>query len=134
MKAKCINSLNIIKYPPHPFTGCNRRLLLQLYNSLIHSQLDYGVPIYSRTNNTAPKMLNSIQSAALGLALGALRTNPTLTFCAVAGVPPLQFRFLSLTANFLASTAQFPFKHTKLPPIHLLLRIHLIQISSPPLS
>ena len=53
-------------------------------------------------------MLDSIQSAALRLALGVLGTSPTLSLCAEAGVPPLQFRFLSLTANFLASTAQFP--------------------------
>jgi len=62
----------------------------------------------SHTNNTALKLLDSIQSAALRLAFGALHTSPTLSLCAQAGVPPLQFRFLSLTANFLASTAQFP--------------------------
>ena len=107
LKAKCLNSLNIIKYLSHPRTGCNRRLLLQLYNSLIRSQLDYGAPIYRNTNKTALQMLDSVQSAALRLALGALRTSPTLSLCAEAGVPPLQSRFLSPTVNFLASTAQF---------------------------
>ena len=53
-------------------------------------------------------MLDSIQSSALRLAVGALRTSLTLSLCAEAGVPPLQFRFPSLNANFLASTAQFP--------------------------
>ena len=53
-------------------------------------------------------MLDAIQSAALRLALGALRISPTLSLCAKASVPPLQFRFLSLLANFLASAAQFP--------------------------
>ena len=41
----------------------NRRLLLQLYNSLIRSQLDYGAPIYSHTNNTSIKLVDAIPSA-----------------------------------------------------------------------
>jgi len=77
------------------------------YNSLIRSQLDYGAPIYSHANNTALKLLDSIQSAALRLALGALHTSSTLSLCAEAGVLPLQFRFLSLTTDYLASTVQF---------------------------
>jgi len=108
LKTKCLNSLNIIEYLFHPRTGCNRSLLLQIYNSLIRSQLDYRAPIYSHTNKTTLKLLDSIQSATLRLALGALHTSPTLSLCAEAGVHPLQFRFLSLIANFLASTAQFP--------------------------
>jgi len=131
LKAKCLNSLNIIKYLFHPCTGCNRSLLLQLYNSLIRSQKDYGAPIYSHTNNTALKLQDSFQSAALRLALGALHTSPTLSLCAEAGVPPLQFRFLSHTANFLVSTAQFPRNPIFLPSfctqnsLHLFLETHL---------
>ena len=41
LKAKCINSLSIIKYVSHPRTECNRSLLLQLYNSLIRAQLSF---------------------------------------------------------------------------------------------
>jgi len=80
----------IIKYLSHPRTGCNRSVILQLYeyNSLIRSQLDYGALIYSHTNYTALKLLDSIQSDALRLALGALLTSPTLSLCAEAGVPP----------------------------------------------
>jgi len=37
------------------------------------------------------------------------RTEIELTYLQNNGVPPLQFRFLSLIGNFLASTAQFPF-------------------------
>jgi len=111
LKAKCLNSLKIIEYLSHPRNGCNRSLVLQLYNSLIRSQLDYRAPIYSHTNNTALKLLDSIQSVTLRLALRALLTSPTVSLCADAGVPrvpPLQFRFLSLTVNFLAPTTQFP--------------------------
>jgi len=87
-------------------------------------------PIYSDTNNTALKLLDSIQSTALRLALGA-HTSPILSLCAEEAVPPQQFRFLSLAANFLASTAQFPQIPIFLPSIcpqkflHLFLEAHL---------
>lgn len=31
LKAKCLPSSNILKYPSHPKTGCNQKTLLQLY-------------------------------------------------------------------------------------------------------
>jgi len=106
--AKCLIALNILKYLSHPRTGCSRKLLLQLYNGLIRSQLDYGAPIYSHANKSSLKLLDSIQSSSLRLALDTLRTSPTLSLCPEAGIPSLRYRFLSLTANFLASTDQYP--------------------------
>ena len=79
LKAKCLNSLNILKYLSHTRTDCNRILLLHL-----------------------------IQSVAPRLAFGVMRTSSTFSRCAMAGILPLQFCFLSLTANFFASTAHFP--------------------------
>ena len=76
--SECLNSLNIIlKYLSHPHTGCNRKLFLQSYNSLIRSRLDYGALIFSHTHKTSLKLLDSIQSSALRMALVALRTSPT---------------------------------------------------------
>ena len=37
---------------PHPSTGCNRKILLQLYKSLIRSRLDYGA--YGQTPSSLP--------------------------------------------------------------------------------
>ena len=128
LRSKCLNYLNIFKYLSHPRTGCNRKLLLQLYNTLIRSQLDYGAPIYSKACKSSLKLLDSIQSAALRMSLGALRTSPTLSLCAEAGEPPLLYRYLSLSANFLASTAQFPqlpvFSSALSPQNSLLTRLH----------
>ena len=107
LKAKCVNTLKIIKYLSHPRIGCNRKLLLQLYKSLIRSQLDYGSPIYTQACKSTTKLLDSIQTSALRLSLGAFRTSPHLSLCAEAGEPTLHFRSLAITANFLASAAQF---------------------------
>lgn len=108
LKAKCIKSLNILKYLSHPKTGCNRKLLLNLYKSLIRSQLDYGAPVYNLTNKTTLALLDTIQTTALRLVLGAFRTSPTLSLCAEAAEPPLSFRRSILTANFLVSLSKFP--------------------------
>jgi len=108
LKAKCLNTLNILKYLSHPHTGCSRKLLLQLYNSLIQLQLDYSMPIYSHINKSSLKLLDTVQSSGLRLALGDLRTSPTVSLCVEAGVLPLSYHSLILTANFLTSTAQYP--------------------------
>jgi len=44
LKAECIRAFNIIKYISHPSKGCNKKLLVQFYKSLIRSRLDYGAP------------------------------------------------------------------------------------------
>ena len=54
------------------------------------------------------KDIDSIQSAGLRLALDTLCTSPLLNLFAKAGVPPLRYRSLSLAANFLASSVQYP--------------------------
>lgn len=55
LKAKCLNAMNILKYLSHPHTGCIRKFLLELYKSLIRSQLDYSSPIFSQTSKTPLK-------------------------------------------------------------------------------
>jgi len=55
LREKCLNALNILKYLSHPRTGYNRKLLVQLYNSPIRSQLDYGAPIYPHSTKSSLK-------------------------------------------------------------------------------
>jgi len=49
--------------------------------------------------------LDLIQSSAIKLALGALCSSLILSLAAESVEPPLQYRFLTLTPNFLVSTA-----------------------------
>ena len=88
--------------------GCNRKLLLQLYKSLIRSRLDYGSPIYNLANKSVLSLLNTVQNTSLRLALGAFRTSPALSLCSEAAEPPLPYRRLILTSNLLSSASQFP--------------------------
>lgn len=88
LKSKCIRALNIIKYISHPSNNCNRKLLLQLYESLIRSRLDYGAPVYNSANKSVLSLLDTIHTTSLRLALGAFRTSPRLSLCAEAAEPP----------------------------------------------
>ena len=100
--------MSVIKYLSHPSKGCNRKLLLHLYKSLIRSRLDYGSPIYNLASKSALKLLDPIQTYSLRLALGAFCTSPRVSLCAEAAEPPLSYRRLILTSNFMISVAQLP--------------------------
>ena len=108
IKAKCLRSINVLKYLAHPTTGCNRKVLLTLYNSLIRSILDYGAPIYGLAPPTQLSLLEPIQNAAILICVGAFRTSPGMSLCADAGVPPLHYRRLALTASLLTAILQLP--------------------------
>ena len=91
-KAKCIRALNILKILSHPTHGCQRKILLLLYTSLIRSILDYGSPIYGLASTSHLKLLYPIQNSALRIASKAFRTSPTASLCAETGILPLHCR------------------------------------------
>jgi len=86
-KAKCTRALNIIKFISHPLKDCNRKLLKQLYRSLIRYRLDYGVPLYNLARKSVVTLLDPIQSSFLRLALRASRTSPKLSLSVEAAEP-----------------------------------------------
>lgn len=102
-------------------------MLVQLYKCPVRSQLDYGSPIYNQANKHTLSLLDPIQALSSRLALEALCTSvarskfpivphrpekiphfPNLSVCAEAAEPPLHFRRLYLTSNFLTSLSQCP--------------------------
>ena len=66
--SKCLRSLNILKFISHPSKGCNRKLLIQLYRSLIRSHLDYGSPIYGMASKSILTLLDTVQTFSLRIA------------------------------------------------------------------
>ena len=80
-----------------------------MIKNLHPNSLSYLLSLFnSNTSKSALRLLNSIQSSALRMVLGAFRTSPNISFCAESAEPLLHFRSLTLTANFFASVAQFP--------------------------
>ena len=99
MKAKCLKSLNILKVLSHTTWGADRKTLLQLYRSLIHSKLDYGSIVYGSARILA--MLDPIHHQGLRLALGAFRTSPTASIYVEADEPSLNTLREKLSLNML---------------------------------
>jgi len=104
VKAKCLRALNVLKYLSHPSSGCNRKILLPLYNSLIRSMLDYGSPIYGLAPPSHLAFLDLVQNSAIRICSGAFHISPALSLCAESGYPPLHYRRLNLTASLLTSS------------------------------
>jgi len=73
LKTKFINFINILKYLSHSHMSCNRKLFLQLYNS-IRSRIDYDSPIFQNACKSSHKLLDSIQSSAIRLVFSAFRS------------------------------------------------------------
>jgi len=94
---------------PNPITGCNRKVFLPLYQSLIRSILDYGAPIYGLALQPQLTLLETIQNSAIRICTGAFYTSSALSLCAESGLPPLHYRRLILTAGILSSIAQLPY-------------------------
>ena len=109
LKAKCIRASNILKYLAHPSTGCNRKTLLPLYQSLIRSILDYGAPVYGLAPPSQLAILDSIQNSAIRLCTGAFPTSPAFRLCADADSPR------SITVVSHSQPAFYPLSHSFLP-------------------
>ena len=84
LKKKCQNALNLLKVVAHTNWGSDRVVLLQIYDSLIRSKLDYGCSVYGSARKSYIQMLDPVQNQGLRLCLGAFRTSPATSLCVEA--------------------------------------------------
>ena len=77
LKAKCQKALNLLRVVAHTDWGADRKVLLNLYRTIIRSKLDYGSIIYGSARKSYLEMLDPIHHQGLRLALGAFRTSPS---------------------------------------------------------
>ena len=72
----CNSRLNLLKKVSGTKFGAHRTTLLQMYNTLIRSKLDYGSSIYATASKTLLQKLNILENQALRIATGTLRSTP----------------------------------------------------------
>ena len=106
LKAKCLKSLNMLKVLSHTTWGADRTTLLQLYQSLIRSKLDYGSIVYGSARKSYLAMLDPIHHQGLRLALGAFRTSPTASLYVEADEPSLNTRREKLSLQYAIRIAE----------------------------
>jgi len=108
-----MRALSILEILAHSSHGCNRKMLLPLYTTLIGAIPDYGSLIYGLAPSSQLKLLDPIQNSALRFVTGACRTSPAPNSSADTGIPPLHYRHPHSQLN---SSPPF-FSTRRLPPL-----------------
>ena len=84
--------------------GGDRSVLLNLYRSLVRSELDYGSIVYGSARKSYLKCLDTIHHQGLRLALGAFRTS----LYAESNEPSLYTRREKLSLQYFTKLAANP--------------------------
>uniref|UniRef100_A0A8C1TCJ5 RNA-directed DNA polymerase from mobile element jockey n=1 Tax=Cyprinus carpio TaxID=7962 RepID=A0A8C1TCJ5_CYPCA len=72
--------------------GASKRSLLHVYQALIRSSIDYGCTVYGAGSKLEMKKLENIQSKALRICCGAIRSTPLDAIRVEMGEMPLDLR------------------------------------------
>lgn len=111
----CNLKLNLLKKIGGTRFGAHRTTLLQLYNSLIRSKLDYGSSVYISASQSVLQKLDIIQNQALRISTGALRSSPISSLHADANQLPLPLHRQYMVVNHLlriTTTSSLPVRST----------------------
>ena len=76
LKLKVKKSLNLLKVISGFDWGADKKSLLQIYDALCRSKLDYGCQIYSSASKSNLDALNVVHNMGLRICSGAFRTSP----------------------------------------------------------
>ena len=108
LKTRCLKALDVLKVVGHTDWGADRKVLLQLYQALVRSKLDYGCIVYGSSAKSNLEMLDPIHNAGLRLALGAFRTSPVQSLYTEARETSLNLRRLKLGLNYALKLKSMP--------------------------
>ena len=100
LKAKCQKALNLLRVVAHTDWGADKKILLNLYRTIVRSKLDYGCIVYGSARPSYLKTLDTIHHQGIRLALGAFRTSPAESLLVEANEPSLKDRREKLSLQF----------------------------------
>lgn len=110
ISGKCERTLNILRCLAGVWWGAHPFSLKLLYNSLIRSVIDYGSFFLESCSVVGLKKLDSIQSKALRIISGAMKSSPINALQVECVEPPLRLRRQLLSDRFLFRAFQI-FNH-----------------------
>ena len=93
-------ALNLLRVDADTDWGADRKVLLNLYRTIIRSKLEYGSIIYGSARKSYLEMLNPIHHQGLRLAFRAFRISPSESLLAEANQPSLYNRRLKLSMQY----------------------------------
>ena len=108
LKDSSAQRVNILKSVSAHHWGADRKMLLNLYFSLIRSRFDYGCQVYINSAFTNLSKLDKIQNNCLRIALGVPKTSPISSLEVESGVYPLNFRRQFLLLKYFCRLNELP--------------------------
>jgi len=97
---KCERSLNILRCLAGVWWGAHPLSLKLIYNAIIRSVIDYGSFLLEPCSAAAMKRLDAIQTKALRIITGAMKSSPINALQVECADPPLQLRRQYLADRF----------------------------------
>ena len=95
----CVQRINIMRALSGSTWGADRDLMLTLYTAYIRSKMMYGITAVASASATRLGKLETIQNAAIRLAIGARNTSPIEALQVEANLPPLMEHIQELCCN-----------------------------------
>lgn len=105
--SKCERRINMLRCLSGVWWGAHPLSLRLVYNALVRSILDYGSFMLEPCRIAATKKLDAIQSKALRIISGAMRSSPLNALQIECAEPPLCIRRQYLSDRFLFRAVQF---------------------------
>jgi ribonuclease HI len=92
LKSRCYQAMNLIKCISHIKWGADRKIILQLYQALIQSKLDYGCQVYGLAHKRVLDPLDPVLNQGIRLGTGAFKSSRITSLNVEAGILPLEYR------------------------------------------
>ncbi len=100
MVDKCKKAINLMRCLAGVEWGACRQSLKRVCSALIRAAIDYGCMVYSSASKSQLLKVEAIQSQALRICCGAIRSSPVSAVQVEMGEMPLEFRRLKLKMRY----------------------------------
>ena len=116
LKTECSRRIDIMKTLSGVKWGSTTKSQLSFYKIYICSLINYGAGVYNSASQSQLKKLDTIQNAAIRIALGALRSTPTHSLHIECGLLTLEKRREIISLQMLHKNARLDKLH---PAFHM---------------
>ncbi len=111
VEGRCKKVINMMRCLPEVDWGADTAVLKNIYTALTPSRLDYGSVVYASAAKSVSARLNIVQSQALRMCLGAVRTSPVCAIQVEAREMPLWLCRKQLMVNYWINLRGFKGNH-----------------------
>ncbi|XP_076632273.1 uncharacterized protein LOC143347185 [Colletes latitarsis] len=108
LETTCTKKMNVIKALANYSCGADQEIIIQTYQALIRSKLDYGLIVYNSAKPNTLKTIDSIHNAALRIATRSYRTSPINSILFESKESSLEQRRKYLNLKYAAKMSSTP--------------------------